>query len=380
MDYVTVLRAPKPVNKRLHLDNGKVVKLAGAPINEARAQTRHVPNALAMAALLAELAEDTRAVLVQGYQPDTIDGTPYTIMSEAHLKRRVPSYDGGWADHNGPCIARLKKNFIAGSWWQLDRDYADGIPAHLAALSSHDYVQAMNRIMPGFASAGRVQVPSTSSRVLHQGKPIESHSSHIWFQTQDASDHSFGDRLKLQAALNGLGFMKTTKAGASTLWALFDPTTFSWERLSYEGKPLVSQGLSLRPPMIEVADGHRVDTSLIPWPTDSEREQLAAQYRLQVSLDGRGCVSTVVEGDLTLDTPIETARGLMTPADFLKLDIQKLRCQATFRESTSWNGILFTDSAGVPCLFDNGTRIKYELSQTEKAGFVWAHNTELYLT
>lgn len=376
MDYVTVLRADKPINKRVHIHNGEIVKTPGAPIAEAKATTCHVPDADAMAALLTKISEDPNSVLVQGYHPDTLHGEPFTVMSYERLRKIQPDYESGWVHRNGPCIARLKRNFQPSSWWQIDRDYADGIPERLAALSDDDYVKAIDTIMPGFADAGRVHIPSTSNRVLRQGQPIDASSGHIWFQIVDPSDDNFGDRLKLSAALNGLGFCKRNRAGATTLWSIFDPTVFSWERISYEGQPLVAQGLELAAPDIRVAQGQRVDTRQIPWPTYEQRQQLADQYRIQISRDGYGRVHSVVEGDLTLQTKIKTIRGTMTPVDFLRLGTRKLRCQATFRESDSWNGILFTDGAGIPCLFDNGTRIKYELSQTEKAHLLWAYNTE----
>jgi len=376
MDYVTVLRAPRPINKRVHIDAGQVVKTAGAPIVEAEAITRHVPDANAMAALLAEISEDPNAVLVQGYQPDMVSGEPYTVMSYDKLRKIQPSYESGWVYRDRPCIARLKKNFQPSSWWQLDRDYADGIPEHLAALTNDEFVDAIDSIMHGFANAGRVHIPSTSNRVLCNGQPIEARSGHIWFQITDPTDCDFGDRLKLSAALNGLGFPKRNKAGATTLWAIFDPTVFSWERISYEGQPLVSQGLELAAPDITVHQGARVDTRLIPWPTQQEKELLAQRYRLHLTRDGNGRVHSVIEGDLTLETVVQTARGGMTPIEFMRLGVRKLRCQATFRDSESWNGILFIDGTGLPCLFDNGTRIKYELSQTEKAHLTWALDTE----
>jgi hypothetical protein len=68
---------------------------------------------------------------------------------------------------------------------------------------------------------------------------------------------------------------------------------------------------------------------------------------------------------LKSDTKIETEAGIMTIEAFWHSRHQKLRCQAIFRESTSWNGILGLHMDFAPFLFDNGTRIKYVLPADE---------------
>ena len=68
---------------------------------------------------------------------------------------------------------------------------------------------------------------------------------------------------------------------------------------------------------------------------------------------------------LKSDTEIETEAGLMTLKTFWDSRHERLRCQATFRESSSLNGILGLHSDFAPFLFDNGTRIKYVLTESE---------------
>lgn len=68
---------------------------------------------------------------------------------------------------------------------------------------------------------------------------------------------------------------------------------------------------------------------------------------------------------LSVDTVVETEIGPLTVIQFWKSPHQKLRCQATFRESTSMNGILGRHGDSSPFLFDNGTRIKYVLPPDE---------------
>jgi len=80
------------------------------------------------------------------------------------------------------------------------------------------------------------------------------------------------------------------------------------------------------------------------------------------------CIRTpVIINDcyLKLDTMIETEAGSMTLEEFWASDQRRLRCQATFRGSTSQNGILGLHKDFSPFLFDNGTRIKYALPADE---------------
>jgi hypothetical protein len=73
----------------------------------------------------------------------------------------------------------------------------------------------------------------------------------------------------------------------------------------------------------------------------------------------------VNETFLKLDTMIETKKGPMTLDMFWQSDIEHLRCQATFRESSSWNGVLGLHKDFRPYLFDNGSRTKYVLPHRE---------------
>jgi hypothetical protein len=125
----------------------------------------------------------------------------------------------------------------------------------------------------------------------------------------------------------------------------------------------------------------RLDTRKLPDLTDSEIEKIAAltgnklrfEVRRRSALGGDGQVrqvrvrTAVVVNDcyLKLDTEIETEAGTMTLGACWKSGHQKLRCQATFRESGSANGILGLHSDFAPFLFDNGTRIKYVLPPEE---------------
>ena len=212
-DYLTVLVVGRPANKQVEVIDGKPVKKAGKPIIGGKAYTRHVPDVKSMEALLHKLADMENAVLIQGYVDGTENGEPYYILSKSRIEKATgETYESGFVEIEGKrYIARSKVNFIPSSWWQLDRDFAPGIPQKLADLTHDEYVTAIDTIMPGFSAAGHVRVASTSGRVMYKDKPLDATGCRYWFQIQDATDTDFGNRLKLQAAVNGLGFNKQNK-------------------------------------------------------------------------------------------------------------------------------------------------------------------------
>jgi hypothetical protein len=126
---------------------------------------------------------------------------------------------------------------------------------------------------------------------------------------------------------------------------------------------------------------HRLNTHALPDLSNDEAARIKAEtgnnlrfeVRRRTVLGSDGQVATirvrtpVIINDRYLkpDTEIETEAGTMTLEAFWGSDHQKLRCESTFRESSSMNGILSRHSDFAPFLFDNGTRIKYVLPEDE---------------
>lgn len=277
-DFVTVLRLAGRANKMVTRDeNGELEKHPGPPISEASASTVYVPDADAMRALLTDISNDPNAVIIpSGYFPGTApesmeplaEGTEFCIASKSviadHLGVNKDDTDKllGWHEIDGQRhIARLKVNMQPSSWVLLDRDEAKGMPDHLAVLTDEEWLAAMSTMIPGFADAEKVIVPSTTRRVLVDGTPMAASGRHYYLQIQDGSDLGrFGVVLLQRSFLAGYGFMKSSYSGtepdrvvSNRQWAIFDPTTFSRERISYEGAPTIrGRGLTLAPSKIEV--------------------------------------------------------------------------------------------------------------------------------
>ncbi len=127
-DYITVLQAAGPINKKVRLVDGNIRKTAAGYITDAVALTVHVPGVQAMADIQNEIADDSSKVLIAGYIPDMVDKAVFAIRSQKML-----AADGPHPDY--PTYTRTKDNFANSSWWQIDRDYAPGCPQHLATLT-----------------------------------------------------------------------------------------------------------------------------------------------------------------------------------------------------------------------------------------------------
>jgi P4 family phage/plasmid primase-like protien len=384
-DLLTLVKAKKSINKRVVLDDaGRPVKHPAGLLATAKARTVYVPDVEAMERLLRLVANDPAMVLLQGYffdeptDPNTFEekcgllvGKQFNILSQQKLADLNGEYKGGWVEVNYErAIARTKDNMLPSTWILLDRDSADGIPLHLANMTDDEWLQAIGRIIPDFARMGWVRVASTSSRVLYEGKPISDRGCHYWFQTTTDDDETLGHRMLLQAAANGLGFKKMNKAGAGTLWSIFDPTTFSHERIAFEGMPKVSgDRLMVAPPDIQAQRGPRVNSHLVSDVSPKQEKRIKSQFQIGIRRGGGiGRLEALVDCDkLTLNTVVETQKlGSITVTDYMKSGRDHLRCQATFRDSNSWNGFLKRDHEGMPRLFDNGLRMWFELDPQVK--------------
>jgi len=363
-DYITVLLANKPCNKTVSLQDGKILKQAGAPITLANAKTIHVPEVDTMAQLLREISERPNAAIIGGYIAGTEDGKQFQILSSSQLG---DGYNGGWRTINGvQSIGRLRKNFSPSSWWQIDRDRAVGLPVHLNPDTEDGYIDLVSQLLPDFKTAGFVRLASTTGRVCHQGQPLDSTGSRYWFQVKNPSEiDGFGNRLKLHGASQGLGFMKYDKNGKGVLWGICDCSVFSPERLAFDGKPSVSADFTLREPDIRIQQGGKVNATIIP-PDAATRDALRSQFNIEITSSGN--VVTVTNNDyLTLDTAIEiSGRGTKTVKEFFDSGDERWRCQATFRDSSSWNAAFKLDNAGYPYLHDFGGETLYRLTDAEQ--------------
>lgn len=363
MNLLTVAITDAPANKTVTvLPDGTVKKKAPGWPTICSAKTVPVPDLDAMAALLTDIADHTNHLLVQGYVPGTEDGAPFVFMSVGQIAKAVGITKAqaavGWHTVNGQrVIAKTKANMRPSNWWLLDRDAPDEMPKEWAAWSDAEWVAVIEGLCPGFDSVGYVITHSNTCRVRVNGAPLHSPGRHLWFQAEDAADQqNWGARLHMQALAAGFHFSKKGKTST-----IIDRSVINWQTPVYDGKPVADD---VGPPIITTRPGGTLDsrrTLALDKPTAA---RLARELGTRLTVGRDGVASLEVEGVLTLDTVIETEIGVITFRQFLDSGFPKLRCQATFRASTSWNGLI---RANPPFLYDNYTGTRYTLQKPRRA-------------
>lgn len=384
-DYLTVLTTKngEAGNKVAAIKNKKLDVQMAKNNGEYFAITRHVPDTDTMLEVLHEVAGDESKLLIMGYAPGTESGDKYLIIPASGLSKHGTNtesktiqwvaviIDANEGDpYNIQTTARKKAWFRPSSWTQIDRDFTNGITEKLATLDEAQYLEAMGKVIPGLDGAAVICSASTSGRVALDGEPKASRGCHYWFQVDDAEKPLESTLLLARAVNQGYSFQRTW-GEHQRLWAIFDPTVYSHERLVFEGKPYSEDSrITIGAPSINlIRAGGRVDTHLIPELKIRDKESFKQTTGMDYRRTGGGSV-IVDEQSLHLDTRIETKDNSITIREYLESDKDKIRCQATFRPSDSWNGILNKDSQGRPFVFDNGMRVRYALIADEFSTFI----------
>jgi hypothetical protein len=391
--FITVYAVAGRANKLVTRRGSKISKEAGPPLSEAVARTVRIDTYDEMAEFLRNIGEQENALISLGYTTGTEpadgekEGPPYTVLSRKKLAERLgvdpddgDAIDGLHEDGDQLFAARTKRSMVPSAWMLFDRDITPGMPPHLASMTDDEWLDAMAEMIPGFSDAGLVKLPSTTGRVLVDGKPMEASGSHYFVRVADGDDiERFGAVLLNAAFRHDYGFMRPVLSHedgsvvSNRAWFIADPSTFSHERLIYDGKPTVNgRGLEVGPVEIKTRQGGILETQDLKNPTKEEielvRERTGVELRWETRsrrIDGswqRRFVPIHLDtGTLNLDTVIETEAGDMILREYWGSGQGKLRCQTPFRDSTSWNGILGSHSNGTPFVFDNGSRTKFVL-------------------
>jgi len=389
-DAIVVLRRGKgePANKIFEEDaDGKPTKKAAGQSDVYMAMQVAVPDQDAMLAVLKAVGADPSACLIIGRLPDVRPSEEFGGVSKKFAvmsRKRILECGGqetGWHGPEGKlaCIARNKTNLRPSSWLLLDRDFTDDMPASVVFHDVEEWWGAMIHIAPGLEGTGRIDMPSSSSRLLGaDGAPVfQSPSSHHFIQLKDADDlPRLGAALLAQAILRGLGYRRVWGEG-SRAWSIYDPTTFSWERLSFDGAPRTTiEDTTIAPPAVTVGvEGGSFDSATVETPKGEAAATLRTKHDLTISRGSSGgMVVDTMEDDsaLGLDTVVETKDGTFTMAEiWLRLvdkDEPKLRAQTPFRNSSSWAAVVRLGPSGVPVIYDVGPHVLYRLKVEDRVG------------
>lgn len=301
----------------------------------------------------------------------------YRIIPADKLDANDPRPTGLRMIDGIPTCARLKENFTPSRIQLLDYDPHHKMPTAWRGWSESERWQQFTGAVPEFEGAARLVVPSSSGRVLlPDGSPAfgKDGGMHTYVVMPDMDTDALDllrTRLEVRLWASGLGYTKQSKSGATLKRTLFDTAVFSNSREVFDAPPRLGPGLTLAP--LNASVHHGTEARLLPEPDAQESKRFTEAtgarlvQRKASSNPGSPATASVervcIESyDLRLGTVIDTEKGRMTVRKFIESGHEKLRCQATFRESTSWNGILRRLNSGLAVLFDNGTGVLHKIS------------------
>lgn len=256
-DILTVVRDPRwPLGKQFSFDaDGNISKKSAACISLGLAVQHHVPDVAALETLLAEVAEDSHAAIVNAAFPHIPLGIEFLILSEKEFMAR------GVARHNAPvswpvtlkyrgteypALGRFKEHVAPSSWLLLDRDVDEHTPSHYANLDYESWIAEVDKLLPGIANCARLRAYSSSARVCIGEAPVGGGNGHTWVQLANAADT---DRLrsvvKARAIALGMAWKKPRMSRDSgeeirhDVASIVDWSVFTPGRLVFVGKPMV---------------------------------------------------------------------------------------------------------------------------------------------
>ncbi|MEA3642963.1 MAG: hypothetical protein VBE63_23920 [Lamprobacter sp.] len=392
--FITLLKRldGKPAGKTFTATSGEVHKIVSGHSGRYLARTITYTGTPAEIAqqhgeLLAGLT--TAQCIILGHIPAMGDAE-YLILPKNDLKSRGLDPTGTHVIDGKPVLARLKHHFAPSRLLLLDFDPDPAMPDDLLALDEPGRWALLCSVFPEFSGAARVVMPSSSTRArMPDGSPIgggKAHGEHTTIVLDRAPTAAELDDMRNAAQIRlwaaGYGFIKPSKAGAELRRTLIDTSVWAGGREVFSGPPDVRDGLILAPAEITVHDGggaallaeataeqitdfsKATGCTVIKHDPADEGEQggSAAQGNL-VGIRARRQPRLAFENAsaLRMHTRIETEKGTMTVAEFLASKHQRLRCQATFRDSSSWAGILSKTPNGCK-LYDVGTSTRYVLA------------------
>jgi len=385
---ITVVGDPiYPLGKRFTLNpDGTISKTANVNVSLGTAKMHRVDTFEQLVTLLEIVGKDCHGAIINAYFLGIEVGERFLILSATELEERtgIPVTDRErqsgvhQVTYNGKsykAVCRFKENVEPSCWQLFDRDVDQHTPAHFAEMDLAQWVQAVDKIVPGFANLTFCHVPSTSSRVLKDGKPVGAGNGHVWVKFANPADlERFRAAIMVCAAQVDMTWLKPrhsrTEPGTvvgQSLCTIIDPSVFTLGRLVFEGKPVVSEGLTVLPltAVIHTGTTETLDTTATILPEADVVREVTRKAGAEMSVCGSGTSLRISAQDLSLDTEIETkSHGNKTVRELLALGIEgKIRCQTPFRDSSSYAAIFNVNADGKPYVYDSGTNTTHWLNE-----------------
>lgn len=387
--YITILSNDKnkPFGKIVYFNTNtnQIDKKSGIMAGVCQAETVKISDLpIELPNILKSLK--SHQAIIYGWVPGTENGEPFFIYSKNKCGNiGGPTSVGLYTDVNGLRHARwTKDNFQFSTITMFDIDYHDSFPySHINDQAS--WLQSMDTIYPAFSALTRVTYSSSSARIIDAttNTPIfKSDSFHIVVEIDPTIPHH-DDRhrwrhgLLTMASKANLVYLESYADGMkSKPMSIWDPVVLaSTQRISYDSAPTIDQSsshlshLSVVPPTISTYKGDYFNTTIIPTVGQTDIRHMNSLFRTNITLNSRNSLQQT-EPTLRLDQVLDTQHyGSKTVLDLIETSSgsssSKVRCQANWRNSTSWNAYFDVHKNGEPLVFDQGRDIKYVLSMIE---------------
>jgi len=391
MRLITVVTTYKPTGKEAFVDENNEISFRSLGANiEGHAQTIEANNATELAALLTSLKQGQ--YIIPDYVAEAVsrnvDFEIVTAKKYAKLfkvTQKDPDF-GALREHEGRFyVAKVMTPgvWVFGDWRLFDRDVDEQTPKIFRSMSDEQWLDHMDTMIPGFSECEYLIAASSKSRVCFAGKPDTAKAStnaHIFVLCKNTH---MSDRVrssaKVMASEHGLSWQKANKLGHKTLALIFDTAVFTLHRDCYEAPPSIADNrLELLPREIKVHKGKVLDLEKAFPVMTQERASASGAYKGKFEIDTEGRISESEYNSLMPDTIIELEDQTLSVLEFVESQAYecnvKYRCQAAFRDSSSWNGVLRKYIDARVMHYDQGTGISHWTSIP-----VWQPAAERYL-
>ncbi len=377
--FITVITTNAICGKVATLDEGKLKFTAKGDVVAGVGRIAYVPTAESLYTLLAGLT--SHQYLTPDFVPALLDCERFNVLTEQQYEKAAGNSNGVPVTLPGASVPSVTLNstpgcWLFGAWRVLDRDVDSSTPDAYRC----DYAQwlgVVERLLPGLCTAPRVFWPSSKTRVAITGEPpAHSLNGHTWVDCTGVElVNEIRSRLYIHASNAGLSWSVPRRSrttgealpGKGTSKAVFDIAIWTIHRCIYAGAPTVGAGITLLPPAGQFVEGIPLDlNNAVPELQTKAIRKFAAANRVGVERRVRGGYSFIDRQTMSLSSELELAGELLTVAEFLRSDKyafdEKVRCQAAFRQSSSWNGIVRKFASGQVMHHDNGTQTTYWLA------------------
>ncbi len=391
-DVITVVRDPNhPVGKRFELkEDGSIVKNSNVKLSFGIAIQHQVSTATQLKELLENAGKDCNTAIINSYFPSIPIGEEFAILSSGEMAERrdinvndkqklIGVHTVEHDDKRLKAVCRLKENMRPSSWVLLDRDVDDQTPEEFSKLSQDEFLAKLDQLLPGIKGMTMVTSLSSSSRVMKDGLQIFNGNGHMFVRVANPDDVGRARSNIIPRAIElGLAWSKpkysrtNPKEIVAHSWAtIIDQSVWDHSRLIFCGKPTVNGNLEVLPTSINVRTGIKgvLDTTQVVVSDVENVRQISRSAGSELGCTGSNGMITIKSNDLHLGTELDTqVHGTITVYDLLaKIDADNVRCQAPFRESSSWAAFLKVSKDGIPFVYDNGTNITHWLVQSDQA-------------